>query len=265
MTQETTTPVGADQRGSGASRSAVVRVPFSGENAGDRIVIDLRSDAPIVDRRVFTPIGGGLLAAPVWARAAKRSLDIVGASIALVVLSPLMLLTAVAVAFTSRGPIFFVQERVGQEGKPFRMLKFRSMVVDAEAQRHALQGLNLHASGPIFKIRDDPRITPIGKVLRLLSVDELPQLLNVLVGAMSLVGPRPPLPDEVRTYKDWEAQRLLAKPGITCLWQVSGRSELDFGTWVRLDLEYIESWSLWLDIKLLARTIPAVVSRRGAC
>jgi lipopolysaccharide/colanic/teichoic acid biosynthesis glycosyltransferase len=120
-------------------------------------------------------------------------------------------------------------------------------------------------SGPIFKIREDPRITPVGRVMRLLSIDELPQLLNVLGGSMSLVGPRPPLPIEVRTYDDWETQRLLAKPGITCIWQVSGRSELDFETWVRLDLEYLETWSLWLDFRLLARTIPAVVSRRGAC
>jgi lipopolysaccharide/colanic/teichoic acid biosynthesis glycosyltransferase len=145
------------------------------------------------------------------------------------------------------------------------MLKFRSMVQDAEAQRDALQSLNDHVSGPIFKIRDDPRITPVGRVMRLLSIDELPQLLNVLGGSMSLVGPRPPLPVEVQTYDDWEAQRLLAKPGITCIWQVSGRSELDFESWVRLDLEYMETWSLWLDLRLLARTIPAVVSRRGAC
>jgi exopolysaccharide biosynthesis polyprenyl glycosylphosphotransferase len=247
------------------SEEVAAQVAFGGDAVADRIVIDLRSGEPIVDSLVFTPVAGGLLAAPAWARTAKRALDIVGASIALIVLLPLMLLTALAVALTSPGPVLFVQERVGRGGRPFRMLKFRSMIQDAEAQRDALLTLNEHASGPIFKIRDDPRITPVGRLMRLLSIDELPQFLNVLGGSMSLVGPRPPLPVEVRTYDDWEAQRLLVTPGITCLWQVSGRSELDFATWVKLDLDYIETWSLWMDLKVLARTIPAVLSRRGAC
>jgi lipopolysaccharide/colanic/teichoic acid biosynthesis glycosyltransferase len=265
MTQEETKALGYGRPQSDASGSSAARVPFRGESASDSRVIDLRSGEPIVHGRIFTPVGGGLLVAPPWKRAAKRLVDIVGASLALIVLLPLMLLASLAVAITSPGPVLFVQERVGRGGRSFRMLKFRSMVRDAEAQRDALESLNVHVSGPIFKIRDDPRITPVGRVMRLLSIDELPQLLNVLGGSMSLVGPRPPLPIEVRTYDDWEAQRLLAKPGITCIWQVSGRSELDFETWVRLDLEYLETWSLWLDFRLLARTIPAVVSRRGAC
>ncbi len=264
MTQETWKDAGPDRPEFSAPEDTPAEVPFSDGAGTDAIVIDLRSGEPIIDARTFIPIAGGILEAPRWERTVKRTLDILGASLALVLLLPLILVASLAVAFTSPGPILFAQTRVGLGGKPFRMLKFRSMCRDAEARRDALQSLNYHTNGPIFKMTDDPRITSVGKVLRHLSIDEVPQLLNVLGGSMSLVGPRPPLPAEAASYDAWEAQRLAVKPGITCIWQVSGRSTLDFETWVKMDLEYIETWSLWLDVKLLARTIPAVLSTRGA-
>lgn len=233
-----------------------------GDTSG--LVIDLRSGEPIIQLDGFTPVSGGLLEAPRWAQTAKRAVDILGAVVALIVLSPVLLLTSLAVVATSRGPVFFAQERVGVNGESFKMLKFRSMYRDAEARREQLASMNVHATGPIFKIPNDPRITPVGRLIRRLSIDELPQLFNVLGGSMTLVGPRPPLPAEVRTYNQWQAQRLLVRPGITCIWQVSGRSQIDFDTWVEMDLEYIESWSLGLDLVLMARTIPAVLSMRGA-
>jgi lipopolysaccharide/colanic/teichoic acid biosynthesis glycosyltransferase len=174
-----------------------------------------------------------------------------------------LLAVAILVGVTSRGPIFYVQERVGRAGKPFRMLKFRSMYRDAHDRRFEHVEQNMH-QGPIFKIRDDPRITPIGRAIRRLSIDELPQFFNVLMGHMSLVGPRPALPEEFLDYTDRERQRLLVKPGVTCIWQVSGRSDIDFKTWIDMDLEYIETWSVRLDLKLLAKTVPAVLSGRGA-
>lgn len=193
----------------------------------------------------------------------KRTVDVVIAALALVVLSPVVLLTALVVKATSPGPVLFKQKRAGKDGREFDFYKFRTMEADAEAHREELIDLN-EVSGPVFKIRDDPRMIPIGRFLRRTSIDELPQLWNVLRGDMCLVGPRPPIPDEVVEYSDWEIQRLAATPGITCIWQVSGRSELDFETWVRMDIEYIQKWSLWLDLKLLARTIPAVLSGEGA-
>ena len=183
--------------------------------------------------------------------------------LAVVVLTPLLLAVAILVATTSRGPIFYVQERVGRGGKPFRIVKFRSMYRDAHDRRGEHAAQNIH-HGPIFKIRDDPRITPVGRAIRRLSIDELPQFFNVLVGSMSLVGPRPALPEEFLDYTDRERGRLLVKPGVTCIWQVSGRSDVDFDTWIDMDLEYIEEWSLRLDLKLLAKTVPAVISGRGA-
>ena len=164
---------------------------------------------------------------------------------------------------TSPGPPIFRQTRVGIDGRRFSFYKFRSMRVTAEQERDQLVDLN-ERGGPIFKIKDDPRITKVGWLTRRSSIDELPQLWNVLRGDMSLVGPRPPLPAEVEQYSAWEDQRLRVKPGITCIWQVSGRSDLDFETWVAMDIEYIERWRLWLDIVLLAKTIPAVLSGRGA-
>ena len=204
-----------------------------------------------------------MLGASQWERAAKRLIDVVIAAVALIVLSPVLVCAALMVKLTSRGPVFYAQDRVGYRGRRFRLLKFRSMCRDADERRHELIDLN-EADGPVFKIHDDPRITKAGRVLRRLSLDELPQLIHVLSGKMSLVGPRPPLPEEVAAYSLWEAQRLLAKPGITCIWQTSGRSDLDFRTWVSMDIAYIRDWSLWLDVKLLVRTVPAVLSARGA-
>jgi len=205
----------------------------------------------------------GLLSARPWQLAGKRLLDIVGSTLLMVVLSPLLLISALVIFFTSRGPAFFVQERVGLEGRRFKMFKFRSMHMEAHQARSEHSDLN-ESVGPVFKIRDDPRVSRVGKLLRRTSIDELPQLFNVLMGQMSLVGPRPPLPEEVATYGPRELQRLLVKPGLTCVWQVSGRADVDFDRWIDMDLEYIETWSLWLDLKLLVRTIPAVFSRRGA-
>ncbi|MGH8902936.1 MAG: sugar transferase [Egibacteraceae bacterium] len=193
----------------------------------------------------------------------KRAIDIGLSLFGLVALAPVLMAVALAVRLSSPGPAFFVQERIGRGGKPFKMLKIRSMYVDAERQRKHYEALN-ERDGPVFKLRKDPRVTTVGRVLRRFSIDELPQLANVLRGEMSLVGPRPPLPSEYSTYGERERRRLLVTPGITCIWQVSGRSNIDFSTWVEMDLAYIRSWSLLLDVSLLARTIPAVLGGRGA-
>jgi exopolysaccharide biosynthesis polyprenyl glycosylphosphotransferase len=193
----------------------------------------------------------------------KRAIDLVGAAAALVMVSPILLLTAIAIKLEDRGPIFFVQERSGLFGRTFPMYKFRSMVVDAEAQKAALQQHN-EMSGPVFKMTRDPRITRVGAFIRKTSIDELPQFWNVLRGEMSLVGPRPPIPSEVARYERWQMRRLSMRPGITCIWQVSGRNHVDFDTWMKLDLQYIDSWSLFLDVKLLVLTVPAVLLGSGA-
>lgn len=194
----------------------------------------------------------------------KRALDFLVAAGALVCGSPVFLATAALIKLEDRGPIFFRQMRVGYRGKLFGMWKFRSMVTNAEAIKTELAAQNEMEGGVIFKMKADPRITRVGRVIRKLSIDELPQLWNVLAGDMSLVGPRPPVPKEVAEYKPEERQRLLAKPGITCLWQVSGRSDIDFDGQVKLDLEYIRSTSLLTDIKLLVMTVPAVLLGKGA-
>jgi lipopolysaccharide/colanic/teichoic acid biosynthesis glycosyltransferase len=232
------------------------------------MVVDLSDHAPVV-------VGGrtavglvwhrrGLVAAPWWQRLFKRAVDIVGATLGLVLLAPILLVTALAVKIDSAGPVLYVSDRVGRGGRPFRMMKFRSMRHGSHHTRDHHGHLNIHDSGPIFKIRDDPRVTLVGRFLRRGSIDELPQLWNVLRGDMSLVGPRPPLPEEFRRYGIRECRRLEVKPGITCIWQVSGRSDVDFDTWVDMDLDYIDRWSLRLDARLLARTVAAVLSRRGA-
>ncbi|MFI6439236.1 sugar transferase [Streptomyces sp. NPDC050759] len=205
----------------------------------------------------------GLLAASSRQLLGKRVMDIVLALLALILLSPVLLVTAAAIKLSSAGPVLYRQERVGRDAKPFRMFKFRSMCMDAERQRSAYRDLN-ECTGPNFKIRHDPRVTAVGRVLRKWSIDELPQLLNVIHGEMSLVGPRPPLPDECERYGPRERQRLLVKPGLTCIWQVSGRSDIEFTEQVRMDLDYIANWNLVMDVKLLARTVPAVLERRGA-
>jgi exopolysaccharide biosynthesis polyprenyl glycosylphosphotransferase len=195
--------------------------------------------------------------------ALKRALDVVVAAAALVLLSPLLLVVSGLIALGSPGPVLFRQTRVGRHGKPFAMLKLRSMVEGAEGQRAMLAARN-EQSGPVFKIRDDPRVTRVGRFIRRYSIDELPQLVNVLCGDMSLVGPRPPLPEEVARYEPWQRRRLSVRPGITCLWQVSGRNAVSFEEWMYLDMRYIDHWSLDEDLKLILRTVPAVVTGRGA-
>ena len=194
----------------------------------------------------------------------KRLMDIVLSMLALVVGSPLFLLTALLVKITSPGPIIFSQIRVGKFGRHFKFYKFRSMYIDAEARKAELMKHNESGDGVIFKMKRDPRITPIGRFIRKFSIDELPQLFNVLLGDMSLVGPRPPLPSEVRTYTLEERKRLNITPGITCLWQVSGRSELPFSKQIALDKEYIASQSVWKDFLILLKTIPAILTGKGA-
>lgn len=194
---------------------------------------------------------------------AKRAVDVLASGVALVLLAPLMTLVAIAIKLTSPGPVLFAQDRVGMNQRRFRLYKFRSMVVDAEQRKKELVHLN-EIDGPAFKMGNDPRITFVGRILRKTSIDELPQLINVLRGEMSLVGPRPPLPDEVSNYQWMFRRRLSVKPGITCVWQVSGRSNTTFDEWMRMDKHYVENWSLWLDIKILFKTIPAVLFCRGA-
>jgi exopolysaccharide biosynthesis polyprenyl glycosylphosphotransferase len=198
-----------------------------------------------------------------WRARAKRSFDVVGAIVALVLASPLLLLTAIAIKLDSRGPVLFRQQRVGKDGEPFDLLKFRSMVVGAEDRLHELQELN-EASGPLFKMAEDPRVTRVGRVLRRLSIDEIPQFWTVLRGKMSIVGPRPALPTEVHAWSPELHQRLRVKPGITGMWQVSGRSDATFDDYVRLDLYYVDNWSLITDLVIMAKTIPTVLSRKGA-
>jgi exopolysaccharide biosynthesis polyprenyl glycosylphosphotransferase len=205
----------------------------------------------------------GRAGASVYCRRLKRALDAVGSLSGLVLLSPLFLVLAILVRLDSRGPIFFKQVRVGKAGREFQFYKFRSMVQDAEAMKTKLMHLN-ELEGPVFKISDDPRITSIGRFLRRTSLDELPQLFNVLKGDMSLVGPRPPLPAEVANYESWQRQKLSVLPGITCLWQISGRNHIGFTEWMRLDIEYIRRQSFGLDMKILLRTLPAVLLRKGA-
>lgn len=193
----------------------------------------------------------------------KRAIDIIGASIALVCLSPQIILVALLIKATSRGPILFTQLRGGRGGVPFKVYKFRTMVVDAEARKAELLHLN-ERSGPAFKMKKDPRVTPVGRFLRATSMDELPQFFNVLMGDMSIVGPRPLPIAECHKFDQWHRRRLEVKPGLTCIWQVSARENQSFDHWVRQDIEYIENLSFWLDLKLILKTIPAVISRRGA-
>jgi exopolysaccharide biosynthesis polyprenyl glycosylphosphotransferase len=198
-----------------------------------------------------------------WNLVVKRLLDMVGGATLLVLLSPALALVALAIKLESPGPILFRQQRLGRNGEPFTCLKFRSMQDRAEEQLDDLLDRN-EADGPIFKIRDDPRLTWVGRFIRRTSIDEVPQLWNVLRGEMSLVGPRPPIPAEVEQYEEWHRRRLEVVPGMTGLWQVSGRSHLSFDEMVMLDIYYIENWSIGLDLQILARTLPAVFAAAGA-
>ncbi len=195
----------------------------------------------------------------------KRGTDIVLSALALLALSPLFAIIAALIKLEDRGPVFFSQLRVGRHGQEFFMFKFRSMCLDAEERLKDLLARNQHSQGVTFKIKDDPRITRIGRVLRKYSLDELPQFYNVLIGNMTLVGPRPPVPREVAKYSLADRRRLEATPGLTCFWQISGRSEIDFSGQVELDVKYIEKQNFWLDMQLLVKTVPAVLSGKGAC
>ena len=193
----------------------------------------------------------------------KRAIDIIGAGSGLLLLSPVIAIVACAVKFTSKGPIFFSQKRVGKNGKLFDMYKFRSMVVNAEELKEKLAHQN-EMSGPMFKMKDDPRVTKVGKFIRKTSLDELPQLWNVLKGDMSLVGPRPSLPKEVKQFEEWMYKRLTVKPGLTCYWQVSGRNNIDFEDWMKLDISYVEDRNLWIDIKLIFKTVFVLFGDKNA-
>jgi exopolysaccharide biosynthesis polyprenyl glycosylphosphotransferase len=199
-----------------------------------------------------------------WPVVAKRMFDLVVSFSLLLLLSPLLVFTAVLIKLTSPGPVLFKQKRLGLNKRRFNIYKFRTMVVDAEQRMREVEHLN-EVSGPVFKIKNDPRITPLGRFLRKTSIDELPQLLNVLLGAMSLVGPRPlPVRDYEGFNEDWQRRRFSVNPGITCLWQVQGRSSIAFEQWMQLDLQYIDKWSLWLDMQILVWTIPAILKGSGA-
>jgi exopolysaccharide biosynthesis polyprenyl glycosylphosphotransferase len=212
------------------------------------------------ERVLYIPLGPQVGLAAVL----KRLLDIVLSLLILTVFSPLMLAIAVAILIEDKWPVIYSQQRVGHNGRRFTVYKFRSMCRDADRMLPDIQANNIIKDGPIFKWRNDSRITKVGRFLRRTSLDELPQLWNVLKGDMSLVGPRPPLEKEVREYENWQLRRLAVKPGMTGLWQVSGRSNLGFVQMVRLDIDYVEEWSVWRDITLLARTPLAVITARGA-
>ena len=193
----------------------------------------------------------------------KRAIDLTVASLLFLATLPIQALAALAIKLSSPGPVYFRQTRCGLNGRLFKLMKFRTMYEGAEDHLHEISHLN-EMTGPVFKASKDPRLTLVGRILRRLSIDELPQLWNVIRGNMSLVGPRPPLPEEVARYAPWQRRRLSMAPGITCLWQVSGRNELDFDRWMELDLKYIDTWSPMLDLKILLKTVPAVLSGKGA-
>ena len=217
--------------------------------------ISTYGDGPVIDLYTSPKMN--------WQLVAKRAIDVTASAVLLLLLSPVFALVSILIRITSSGPVFFRQQRHGYNGRLFECLKFRTMVENAEELKETLLHLN-EVSGPVFKIKDDPRITKIGRLLRKTSMDELPQLINVLKGDMSLVGPRPPVPGEVIQYDLPHLRRLSMKPGITCLWQVNGRSSVSFDQWMELDKKYIDHWSLWLDFKILAKTIPAVLGGSGA-
>ncbi len=195
--------------------------------------------------------------------ALKRLLDIAASAVALLLLSPVLLCVAIGIKVTSKGPVFFKQKRVGLHGATFDLLKFRSMVTNAEELKEKLMKVN-EQTGPVFKMKNDPRITSIGRFIRRYSIDELPQLVNILRGDMTIVGPRPALPKEVAQYKAWQRRRLSVRPGLTCYWQVGGRNSIGFEDWMRLDLRYVDNWNLGVDMQLILQTFPAVLAGRGA-
>ena len=272
------TAPGRARRGAAAPADAMPASPHAGGGVGPSLVISARigGHRPVLRLRKVPHLRPSLFLRRLVAgqplippagnrspayRAAKRAIGCHRRLAAVGVPSPLLLLTLAVLLVTTRGKPIFRQVRLGRCGHPFRMYKFRTMTLDAEhRQRH----VENHHQGPIFKNRADPRVTALGYILRVSSIDELPQLVNVLLGQMSLVGPRPPVPREVAQYAAWQRRRLAVKPGLTCLWQVSGRSEIGFEDWVRMDLWYVRHQGLWTDLKLLARTPWSVLSQRGA-
>jgi lipopolysaccharide/colanic/teichoic acid biosynthesis glycosyltransferase len=242
----------------GGAQSAAIPLPR------DLAPIDRVDRAKVeVDWQAFLPPAAATVS---WSiqQFMKRTLDIVVAFSLLVLLSPVFLIVALLIKLTSPGPVFYEFRVLGKNARRFVAYKFRTMVQDADELKPALLRYN-EMRGPAFKMRNDPRITPVGRWLRKMSIDELPQLWSVLVGDMTLVGPRPPFPEEFVQYKSWQLGRLAVTPGITCIWQVTGRSDIsDFDEWAALDAEYIRNWSLWLDFKILLMTIPAVLRGKGA-
>jgi exopolysaccharide biosynthesis polyprenyl glycosylphosphotransferase len=248
------------------------RIAYACEQQGITVrfmpnIFDLKEARQDVGGDEDVLVGHHSTIADVWGLAMKRAIDIVVSLAAIVILSPAMVLTAILVKLTAPGPIFFTQKRLGRNKRMFDIYKFRTMVVDAEKRLKDIEHQN-EVSGPVFKIKNDPRVTPLGRFLRKTSIDELPQLFNVLRGDMSLVGPRPL---QVRDYElfdtfceDWQRRRFSVRPGITCLWQIKGRSSIPFEKWMELDLQYIRTWSLWLDLEILAKTVPAVLKGSGA-
>lgn len=194
----------------------------------------------------------------------KRALDVIASFLGLVILSPILLIVAILIKLESKGPAIFAQSRIGLNGKEFKMYKFRSMVQNAEELKEKLAKQN-EMSGPMFKMKNDPRVTKVGKFIRKTSIDELPQLLNILKGDMTLVGPRPSLPREVEKFESWMLKRLEVKPGLTCYWQVSGRNNIDFYEWMKLDLKYVNDMSFWIDIKLIFKTVAVLFGDKNAC
>ncbi len=239
------------------SQSQLLSVPRSIAIAGVQPNLVWRRGRPLIELTAPTLKGRQVFV--------KRVIDLIAAGVGLVVLSPLLALVAAAVKLHSPGPVFFTQQRVGQGGRRFRIIKFRTMVDGAEQRRDELLSRSLYSDGRLFKVRDDPRITPLGRWLRRSSIDELPQLVNVLRGEMSLVGPRPPLPSEVALYEEHHYARFDVKPGLTGPWQVAGRNGVtSFEEVMGLERNYIREWSVWADVRLLAKTIPVVMRMRGA-
>lgn len=197
-------------------------------------------------------------------KVSKRALDVIASFLGLVILSPILLIAAILIKLESKGPAIFSQSRIGLNGKEFKMYKFRSMVQNAEELKEKLAKQN-EMSGPMFKMKNDPRVTKVGKFIRKTSIDELPQLLNILKGDMTLVGPRPSLPREVEKFESWMLKRLEVKPGLTCYWQVSGRNNIDFYEWMKLDLKYVNDMGFWLDIKLIFKTVAVLFGDKNAC
>jgi len=249
-------PRPTDHASHGARRCPPTRCTHRIRKAPDRLVSLV--DAHLASGREIVGREGNR---STWYLVPKRALDLAGAAGLLLALSPILLTTCLILLFTTRGKPIFCQKRLGYRGRPFTMVKFRTMRLDAIARQHEVPN---EKDGPIFKNRRDPRVTRVGRFLRSTSIDELPQLFNVLLGQMSLVGPRPPLAEEVARYKPWQRRRLAVKPGLTCLWQVSGRSEIGFEQWVRLDLWYVRNQSFLTDLRLLVKTPGSVLSRRGA-